>query len=192
MAAPESLWIAACRVANPGAQYHPGRRQIQEIAFLDPIDRKILGLLQSNAGLSIADIAAKVGLSQTPCWKRIQKMEQAGVIKGRVALLDAKRLNLGLTVFVIIRTSQHDDIWLQKFARAVKDMNEITAIWRMAGDIDYLLRVVVKDMDAYDAFYKRLIKRVSLSDVSSTFVMEEIKYTTALPLEPSAQAALPG
>jgi Lrp/AsnC family transcriptional regulator len=114
-------------------------------------------------------------------------MEQAGVIKARVALLDAKRLNLGLTVFVIIRTNQHDDVLLQKFARAVKDMPEITAIWRMAGDIDYLLRVVVKDMDAYDAFYKRLIKRVSLNDVSSTFVMEEIKYTTALPLEPAAQ-----
>ena len=146
---------------------------------MDPIDRKILALLQSNAGLSIADIATKVGLSQTPCWKRIQKMEQAGVIKARVALLDAKRLNLGLTVFVIIRTNQHDDVWLQKFARAVKEMNEITAIWRMAGDIDYLLRVVVKDMEAYDAFYRRLIKRVSLSDVSSTFVMEEIKYTTA-------------
>src|ERR1700741_4176585 len=151
---------------------------------MDPIDRKILSLLQTNAGLSIAEIAAKVGLSQTPCWKRIQKMEQAGVIKARVALLDAKRLNLGLTVFVIIRTNQHDDVWLQKFARAVKEMNEITAIWRMAGDIDYLLRVVVKDMDAYDAFYKRLIKRVALSDVSSAFVMEEIKYSPLLPLDP--------
>ena len=159
---------------------------------MDPIDRKILALLQANAGLSIADIATKVGLSQTPCWKRIQKMEQSGVIKARVALLDAKRLNLGLTVFVIIRTNQHDDVWLQKFARAVKEMNEITAIWRMAGDIDYLLRVVVKDMEAYDAFYKRLIKRVSLSDVSSTFVMEEIKYTTALPLEPAAATLAAG
>ena len=105
------------------------------------------------------------------------------MIKARVALLDAKKLNLGLTVFVIIRTNQHDDIWLQKFARAVRDLPEITAIWRMAGDIDYLLRVVVRDMEAYDAFYKRLIKRVPLNDVSSTFVMEEIKYTTALPLE---------
>jgi Lrp/AsnC family transcriptional regulator len=160
--------------------------------MLDPIDRKILALLQNNAGLSIAEIAQKVGLSQTPCWKRIQKMEQAGVIKARVALLDAKRLNLGLTVFVIIRTNQHDDVWLQKFARAVKEMPEITAIWRMAGDIDYLLRVVVKDMDAYDSFYKRLIKRVALSDVSSTFVMEEIKYSTALPLELSTPVAPAG
>lgn len=150
---------------------------------MDAIDRKILAILQSNAGLAINDIAARVGLSQTPCWKRIQKMEQTGVIKGRVAVLDAKKLNLGLTVFVILRTNQHDDAWLQKFARAIKEMPEITAIWRMAGDIDYLLRVVVKDMEAYDAFYKRLIKRIPLNDVSSAFVMEEIKYTTALPIE---------
>ncbi|MBD24641.1 MAG: ArsR family transcriptional regulator [Candidatus Marinimicrobia bacterium] len=150
---------------------------------MDPIDRKILGLLQQDAGLSIAEIASRVGLSQTPCWKRIQKMEQAGIIKARVALLDAKKLNLGLTVFVIIRTNQHDDVWLQKFARVIKEFQEITGIWRMAGDIDYLLRVIVKDMDAYDAFYKRLIKRVSLSDVASTFVMEEIKYSTSLPIE---------
>jgi Lrp/AsnC family transcriptional regulator len=159
---------------------------------MDAIDRKILSILQTNAGLAINDIAARVGLSQTPCWKRIQKMEQSGVIKARVAVLDAKKLNLGLTVFVILRTNQHDEAWLQKFARAVKEMPEITAIWRMAGDIDYLLRVVVKDIDAYDAFYKRLIKRIPLNDVSSTFVMEEMKYTTALPLdgpEPKLAAA---
>ena len=159
---------------------------------MDAIDRKILSILQTNAGLAINDIAARVGLSQTPCWKRIRKMEQTGVIKARVAILDARKLNLGLTVFVILRTSQHDEAWLQKFARAVKEMPEITAIWRMAGDIDYLLRVVVKDIDAYDAFYKRLIKRIPLNDVSSTFVMEEIKYTTALPLdgpEPKLAAA---
>ena len=160
-------------------------RAQNKVTVMDPIDRKILGLLQQDASLSIAEIASKVGLSQTPCWKRIQKMEQAGIIKARVVLLDAKKLNLGLTVFVIIRTNQHDDVWLQKFARAIKDFQEITGIWRMAGDIDYLLRVVVKDMDAYDAFYKRLIKRVSLSDVASTFVMEEIKYSTSLPLEPT-------
>ncbi len=159
--------------------------------MLDPTDRKILALLQNNAGLSIVEIGQKVGLSQTPCWKRIQKMERAGIIKARVALLDAKRLNLGLTVFVIIRTSQHDDIWLQKFARTVKEMPEITAIWRMAGDIDYLLRVVVKDMDAYDSFYKRLIKRVALSDVSSTFVMEEIKYSTTVPLDAMPSVPVP-
>ncbi len=159
---------------------------------MDTIDRKILSILQTNAGLAINEIAARVGLSQTPCWKRIQKMEQTGVIKGRVAVLDAKKLNLGLTVFVILRTNQHDEVWLQKFARAVKELPEVTAIWRMAGDIDYLMRVVVRDIDAYDAFYKRLIKRVPLNDVSSTFVMEEIKYTTALPLdgpEPKLAAA---
>ena len=150
---------------------------------MDAIDRKILSILQTNAGLAINDIATRVGLSQTPCWKRIQKMEQSGVIKSRVAVLDAKKLNLGLTVFVILRTNQHDEVWLQKFARAVKEMPEITAIWRMAGDIDYLLRVVVRDINAYDAFYKRLIKRIPLNDVSSTFVMEEMKYTTALPLD---------
>jgi Lrp/AsnC family transcriptional regulator len=150
---------------------------------MDAIDRKILSILQTNAGLAINDIATRVGLSQTPCWKRIQKMEQTGVIKSRVAVLDAKKMNLGLTVFVILRTNQHDDAWLQKFARAIKEMPEITAIWRMAGDIDYLLRVVVKDMEAYDAFYKRLIKRIPLNDVSSAFVMEEIKYTTALPID---------
>lgn len=150
---------------------------------MDAIDRKILSILQTNAGLAINDIATRVGLSQTPCWKRIQKMEQTGVIKSRVAVLDAKKMNLGLTVFVILRTNQHDDAWLQKFARAIKEVPEITAIWRMAGDIDYLLRVVVKDMEAYDAFYKRLIKRIPLNDVSSAFVMEEIKYTTALPIE---------
>jgi Lrp/AsnC family transcriptional regulator len=164
----------------------------KRIPTVDAIDRKILSLLQTNAGLAINDIATRVGLSQTPCWKRIQKMEQSGVIKSRVAVLDAKKLNLGLTVFVILRTNQHDDVWLQKFARAVKELPEVTAIWRMAGDIDYLLRVVVKDIDAYDAFYKRLIKRVALNDVSSTFVMEEIKYTTALPLdgpEPKPMAA---
>lgn len=159
--------------------------------MLDPIDRKILSLLQNNVGLSIVEVGQKVGLSQTPCWKRIQKLERAGIIKGRVALLDAKRLGLGLTVFVIIRTSQHDDMWLQKFARAVKDMPEITGIWRMAGDIDYLLRVLVKDMDAYDAFYKRLIKRVALSDVSSSFVMEEIKYSTMIPIELERAAYVP-
>jgi Lrp/AsnC family transcriptional regulator len=159
---------------------------------MDAIDLKILSILQTNAGLAINDIANRVGLSQTPCWKRIQKMEQTGVIKARVAVLDAKKLNLGLTVFVILRTNQHDEAWLQKFARAVKEMPEITAIWRMAGDIDYLLRVVVRDIDAYDAFYKRLIKRIPLNDVSSTFVMEEMKYTTALPLdgpEPKLAAA---
>ncbi len=150
---------------------------------MDPIDRKILALLQADASLAIADIAEKVGLSQTPCWKRIQKMEAAGIIKGKVALLNGKKLNLGLTVFVQLRTNQHDEVWLNKFSAAVRDMPEVVEVYRMAGDIDYLLRVVVGDTDAYDRFYKTLIKKVPLHDVSSSFAMEEIKYTTALPIE---------
>ena len=150
---------------------------------MDPIDRKILALLQADASIAIADIAQKVGLSQTPCWKRIQKMEAAGIIKGRVALLNGKKLNLGLTVFVQLRTNQHDEVWLNKFSAAVRDMPEVVEVYRMAGDIDYLLRVVVSDTDAYDRFYKTLIKKVPLHDVSSSFAMEEIKYTTALPIE---------
>lgn len=150
---------------------------------MDPIDRKILAELQADASLAIADIANRVGLSQTPCWKRIQKMEASGVIKGKVALLNGKKLNLGLTVFVQLRTKQHDDVWLSKFARAVKEMPEVVEVYRMAGDIDYMLRVVVRDTEAYDRFYKTLIKKVPLHDVSSSFAMEEIKFTTALPLE---------
>lgn len=155
---------------------------------MDPIDRKILGLLQADASLSIADIATQVGLSQTPCWKRIQKMEAAGVIKGRVALLNGQKLNLGLTVFVQLRTKQHDEVWLNKFAKAVTEMPEVVEVYRMAGDIDYLLRVVVRDTAAYDRFYKTLIKKVPLHDVSSSFAMEEIKFTTQLPLEQSKAA----
>ena len=150
---------------------------------MDPIDRKILALLQEDASIAIAEIAQKVGLSQTPCWKRVQKMEAAGIIKGRVALLSGKKLNLGLNVFVQLRTKQHDEVWLRNFSAAVLEMPEVVEVYRMAGDIDYLLRVVVGDMDAYDRFYKKLIKKVPLHDVSSAFAMEEIKYTTALPLE---------
>ncbi|MFL2771273.1 MAG: Lrp/AsnC family transcriptional regulator [Rhodospirillaceae bacterium] len=150
---------------------------------MDQIDLKILTLLQNDASMAIADIAQKVHLSQTPCWKRIQKMETAGVIKRRVALLNPMKLNLALTVFVQLRTKQHDDLWLAKFSNAVKELPEVVEVYRMAGDIDYLLRVVVRDTEAYDRFYKTLIKRVPLHDVSSSFAMEEIKYTTALPIE---------
>ncbi|MEE2704811.1 MAG: Lrp/AsnC family transcriptional regulator [Pseudomonadota bacterium] len=150
---------------------------------MDPIDRSILSLLQKDASLPIAEIAERVGLSQTPCWKRIQKLEASGIIKSRVALLNSKKLNLGLTVFVQLRTDKHDEVWLTKFSNAVRDMPEIVEVYRMAGDIDYLLRVVVKDTDSYDRFYKDLIKKISIHDVSSSFAMEEIKYTTSLPIE---------
>lgn len=149
---------------------------------LDALDCKILNLLQTDATLPVASVAERVGLSPSPCWRRIQKLEQDGYIRGRVALLDAAKLNVGVTVFVAVRTSQHDLEWLDKFAAAVRDFPEVVEFYRMSGDIDYLLRVVVPDIAAYDAFYKRLIQRVTLSDVSSSFAMETIKYTTALPV----------
>lgn len=150
---------------------------------MDRIDRKILAALQEDAGRPVADIAAAVGLSQSPCWRRIQKLEADGVIQRRVALLDAAKLNVGVTVFVAVRTSRHDLDWIETFARAVTDIPEVVEFYRMSGEVDYLLRVVVPDIAAFDAVYKRLIARVPLSDVTSSFAMEQIKYTTALPLD---------
>jgi Lrp/AsnC family transcriptional regulator len=149
---------------------------------LDDIDRKILNLLQTDATMPVATIAERVGLSTSPCWRRIQKLEEDGIIRARVAVLDPDRLNVGVTVFVAVRTSQHDLGWLERFAAAVRDFPEVVEFYRMSGDVDYLLRVVVPDIAAYDALYKRLIQRVTLSDVSSSFAMETIKYTTAIPV----------
>ncbi|MCW2285482.1 Lrp/AsnC family transcriptional regulator [Rhodoblastus acidophilus] len=145
---------------------------------LDAIDRKILGLLQEDATIALADLSRGVGLSQTPCWKRVQKLEKAGVITGRVALLDPKKVGLSLTVFVSIETDDHSQPWLGKFASAVSAMPEVMDVYRMAGDVDYLLRVVVPDTAAYDAFYQRLIAAVPLKKVTSRFAMERIKATT--------------
>ncbi|MGH6953724.1 MAG: Lrp/AsnC family transcriptional regulator [Alphaproteobacteria bacterium] len=150
---------------------------------MDKIDRKILAGLQEDSTLSLAEIAQRVGLSPTPCWRRIQNLEEAGVIRKRVALLDGRKLNAGVTVFVSVRTNQHSLPWLERFAKAVADMPEVVEFYRLSGDIDYMLRVVVKDIASYDEFYKRLIARIELTDVSSRFAMEEIKYTTALPLD---------
>ena len=150
---------------------------------MDAVDKKILGILQADTTLTVADIAKEVGLSTTPCWRRIQKLETACVIRSRVALLDAKKLNAGVTVFVSIRTDKHDAAWYQGFSRAVNAFPEVVEFYRMSGDIDYLLRVVVPDIGAYDRFYQRLITQVELYDVSSSFSMEQIKYTTALPLD---------
>ncbi len=150
---------------------------------LDTIDRKILTCLQRDATLPVAEIAERVGLSTTPCWRRIQRLERDGVIAGRVALLDPDKLNLGVTVFVHIRTDQHNAVWLEKFAAAVAAIPEVVELYRMSGDIDYLMRVVVPDIAGYDAIYQRLIAAVELSDVSSTFAMERIKHTTALPVD---------
>jgi Lrp/AsnC family transcriptional regulator len=149
---------------------------------LDSIDRRILAALQSDATLSIADISERVGLSQTPCWKRIKRLESAGVITGRVALLDRMQLGVGTTVFVSVRTSQHDEDWLVQFAEAIRAIPEVTEFYRMSGDVDYLLKIVCRDIADYDRIYKSMIRAARLSDVSSSFAMEQIKYTTEVPL----------
>ena len=149
---------------------------------MDAIDRQILAELQRDATLSLSDIAQRVGLSSTPCWRRIKRLEQSGVIRERVALLDGAKLNVATTVFVSVKAKRHTDAWLAEFAQAVADFPEVVELYRMSGEVDYLLRVVVPDIAAYDAFYKRLTAAVDVDDMSSSFVMEEIKYTTALPL----------
>ncbi|WP_404405077.1 Lrp/AsnC family transcriptional regulator [Pelagibacterium halotolerans] len=150
---------------------------------LDKLDRKILQLLQKDATMPVAEIGRKVGLSTTPCWRRIQKMEEEGIIRRRVAVLNPEKVNAGVTVFVAVRTNEHNDAWLRKFAAVVEEFNEVVEFYRMSGEVDYLLRVVVPSIQAYDVFYKKLISKIPLTDVSSSFAMEQIKYTTALPLE---------
>lgn len=150
---------------------------------MDLIDRKILATLQADATLSIQQIADRVGLSQTPCWKRIQKLEQSGVIKGRVALVEPTAIGLGLTVFVSVSTDDHSPAWREAFARKVTEFPEVMDLYRMAGEVDYMLRVVVRDMAAYDAFYKRLTDAVEIKSVVSRFAMEAIKGTTAYPID---------
>jgi Lrp/AsnC family transcriptional regulator len=154
-----------------------------EMTSLDEKDRKILELLQENALTPVAEIAAKVGLSTTPCWRRIQKLEEEGVIRKRVALLDRHKLNVGVTVFVSVKAKRHALDWLGEFKRAVEAIPEIVEAYRLSGEIDYLLRVVVPDIAAYDAVYKRLIEKVEFTDVSSSFAMEDMKFTTTLPLK---------
>lgn len=149
---------------------------------MDRVDRKILALLQQDSTLSLAELSDRVGLSQTPCWKRIQKLEQTGVIVGRVALLDAKKIGLGVTVFVSIETADHSADWIARFAAAVAGMPEVMDCWRMAGDVDYLLRVVTTDLAAYDAFYKRLVSAFPMRNVSSRIAIERVKGTTAYPI----------
>ena len=146
---------------------------------MDRLDRKILRLLQEDSTLAVADLAKKVGLSTTPCWRRIQKMEEDGVIRRRVALLDPVKINTKVTV----RTNSHSMEWLRRFSEVVSEFPEVVEFYRMSGDVDYLLRVVVPDIAAYDAFYKRMIAKIEIRDVSSVFAMEQIKYTTELPLD---------
>ncbi len=149
---------------------------------MDAIDRKILAVLQEDASLSVAEIGNRVGLSSTPCWKRIQRLEADGVILKKVALVDQDRVGLGVTVFVSIETGDHSEEWLDNLAKIVGAMPQVMEFYRMAGDVDYMLRVVVPDIPGYDAFYKKLISAVPLKNVTSRFAMEKIKLTTALPI----------
>jgi Lrp/AsnC family transcriptional regulator len=153
---------------------------------MDEIDRKLLGILQEDATFSIAQMAERVGLSPTPCWKRIQKLEAAGVITRRVALVSPERVGMGLSVFVAIEAGDHSLPWLERFAATVATMPEVMEVYRMAGDVDYMLRVAVADMAEFDAFYKRLIAAAPLKNVTSRFAMERLKQTTAYPLHGAA------
>jgi Lrp/AsnC family transcriptional regulator, cysteine-sensing transcriptional activator len=154
---------------------------------MDAIDRKILAVVQEDASLSVAEIGQRVGLSSTPCWKRLQRLEADGVIMRRVALIDPDKIGLGITVFVSIETGDHSQEWLKRFAETVSGMPEVMEFYRMAGDVDYMLRVVVHDMQSYDTFYKKLIATVPLKNVTSRFAMERIKSTTALPIHQEAR-----
>ncbi|MEM1378042.1 MAG: Lrp/AsnC family transcriptional regulator [Pseudomonadota bacterium] len=150
---------------------------------MDRTDKNILRLLQEDATMAVADIAKRIGLSTTPCWRRIQKLEEDGVIQKRVALLNPEKVNARVNVFVSIRTSSHTKEWLLRFSEVIGDFPEVVEFYRMSGDVDYLLRVAVPDIAAYDEFYKRLIDKIEIKDVSSVFAMEQIKNTTALPLD---------
>ncbi|HWK96362.1 MAG TPA: Lrp/AsnC family transcriptional regulator [Pseudolabrys sp.] len=156
---------------------------------MDAIDRKILAVVQEDASLSVAEIGQRVGLSSTPCWKRLQRLEADGVITKRVAIIDPEKIGLGITVFVSVETGDHSQDWLGRFADVVNAMPEVMEFYRMAGDVDYVLRVVVPDMQSYDLFYKKLIATVPLKNVTSRFAMERIKSTTALPIGDTKVAA---
>src|SRR6201989_3547939 len=170
-------WNKVLPMSERATQLHPETNR-----RLDAIDRKILMVLQEDASLSVAEIGDRVGLSSTPCWKRIQRLEADGVILRRVALVDQQKIGLGISVFVSVESADHSEAWLKKFADAVSAMPEVMEFYRMAGDVDYMLRVVVADMQNYDVFYKKLIATVPLKNVTSRFAMEKIKSITALPV----------
>lgn len=155
----------------------------EEKLRLDRIDRNILAHLQRDATISISDLADKVGLSSTPCWRRIQKLEESGIIKRRIAVLDRRLLNAKMTVFIAVKASGHSIEWIENFKNSLRDMPEIVDIYRMSGEIDYLLRAFLPDMESYDDLYKKIIKKVDVTDVTSMFSMEEIKSTTEIPLD---------
>jgi Lrp/AsnC family transcriptional regulator len=149
---------------------------------MDEMDLSILRVLQKDNSLTVTEIAKQVGLSASPCWKRINRLEKEGIIKNQVAVLDGRQLGLSLTVFMSIRTGEHSGDWLKSFAKFIKVMPEVQEFHRMAGEVDYLLKIVVPDMDHFDKFYKNIIEKTSLNDVTSSFSMEAIKNTTALPI----------
>ncbi|MEM1380976.1 MAG: Lrp/AsnC family transcriptional regulator [Pseudomonadota bacterium] len=149
---------------------------------MDETDKKILSLVQTDANLSVADVAERAGISQTPCWRRLKKLEEKGVIKRRVTLLDPNALGLPLVGYVRIHAKEHSEDWLQAFAKAVQAIPEIVECHRMTGDVDYLLKVVAPDMGGYDVIYKQLIRKIDMADVSVNFSMERLKDTTELPL----------
>ncbi|GEA52989.1 transcriptional regulator [Vibrio inusitatus NBRC 102082] len=150
---------------------------------LDRIDKTLLAMLQKDATVSLADLAEAVNLTTTPCWKRLKRLEQDGVIQNRVALLDPEKLGLSFTAFVLIKTSDHSHEWYQQFVDTVSEFEQVMEFYRMAGDYDYMLKVLAKDMQSFDNFYKTLVNSVAgISNVTSTFAMESIKYTTELPL----------
>ncbi|MDB9786304.1 Lrp/AsnC family transcriptional regulator [Amylibacter sp.] len=151
--------------------------------YTDEIDRKILEIIQSDSSFSMDEISEFVNLSRNACWRRIRRMEEAGIIKARVALVEPSSINLGLSAFVMIRTNSHDTCWAEKFDKVVKCFPEIIGAHRMAGDLDYILRVRVRDVKDYDNFYQTLISKISISDISASFVMDDIKDTTALPTD---------
>ena len=161
--------------------------QLGHAGPMDRTDLKILAILQEDASLPVAEIASRVNLSQTPCWRRIQKLEAQGVIARRVALLEPEKIGLGISVFVEIEAADHSPSWLEGFAAAVAAMPEVMEVYRMAGDVDYLLRVAVGSMAEYDDFYRHLIAGVALKNVTSRFAMERVKMTTAFPLKPPAE-----
>ncbi|MFZ8930563.1 MAG: Lrp/AsnC family transcriptional regulator [Gammaproteobacteria bacterium] len=148
---------------------------------LDAHDRRILEALQRDAQQPLAELAESVALSRTACWRRIQRLEAEGILEGRVALVNAEKVGLGLTVYVLIKTNQHTEAWSKAFHRVIQDIPEVLESYRMSGEVDYLLKAVVSDMAGYDRLYKKLIA-VDLFDVSSSFVMETLKHSTALPL----------
>jgi len=156
--------------------------------LLDAVDHRILDVLMQDASQSLAELSAAVGLSPSPCWKRVKRMEAAGVIRCRVALVDRAAVGLGVTAFVAIRAGAHDEAWLGRFESGIAAIPEVVECYRMAGEVDYLLKILCADIADYDRIYKRLIRVAPMADVSASFAMEEMKYATRLPLPPPSPA----